>query len=497
MVRQPSRSEWSHIQALFAELIDLDPAAQEHRLAAEDDFIGGQLRALLAASRNSGILDGAAPSSFETAPRRAYSSLSEGAVIGGFTIDRLIGRGGMGEVYRAEQLDLARSVAFKQLHPGSTSRQRERFAREARLTAQLDHPSIVPVHLFEVARDGGPSGYVMKLVEGKTLRTLLAETVEMHERGAPIDAEHALSRRLEYFLKICDAIAFAHDRGVLHRDLKPANFMIGTFGEVYVMDWGVARPIGEKNDERSRLPMPHAQAPDLTQMGEVVGSPSYMSPEQADGRNDEVGPRSDQYALGLILFEIITLKRAIDGATMEEAFTLASTGQKAPFEHVSKRERIPPELRAVVEKATRYLPADRYESVQALADDVRRFVQGEAVLARRDNPIAKLFRWVNRHRRAALVLLAGVPMKMAVGTSLALIVINCAVGFAKYQVTLASVGQRVDWNTITVFAFLGMLGSLAGGAIGSKLDPRMMRRVFAVFLVLMAVYILWHQIGKL
>jgi len=95
------------------------------------------------------------------------------------------------------------------------------------------------------------------------------------------------------------------------------------------------------------------------------------------------------------------------------------------------------------------------------------------------------------------VLLAGAPMKMAVGTSLALIVINCAVGFAKYQVTLASVGQRVDWNTITVFAFLGMLGSLAGGAIGSKLDPRMMRRVFAVFLVLMAVYILWHQIGKL
>jgi uncharacterized membrane protein YfcA len=97
----------------------------------------------------------------------------------------------------------------------------------------------------------------------------------------------------------------------------------------------------------------------------------------------------------------------------------------------------------------------------------------------------------------ALVLLAGVPMKLAVGTSLALIVLNCAVGFAKYQATLASVGQRVDWNTIVVFSFLGMLGSVAGGAIGSKLDPRVMRRVFAAFLVLMAVYILWHQIGKM
>lgn len=143
MVRQPSRSEWSHIQALFAELIDLDPAAQDGRLAAEDDFIAGQLRSLLAASRHSGILDGAAPSSFETAPRRAYSSLAEGAIIGGFTIDRLIGRGGMGEVYAAHRSDkmFDQQVAIKLLRPEAAAHS-ELFDRERRLLAGLEHPGI-------------------------------------------------------------------------------------------------------------------------------------------------------------------------------------------------------------------------------------------------------------------------------------------------------------------------------------------------------------------
>ncbi len=352
----------------------------------------------------------------------------------------VIGRGGMGVVYRGEQVELGREVAFKQLLDGSSETLRERFVREARITAQLDHPNIVPVHVLELTSSGEAVGYAMKLVEGKTLRTLLAEAAEAYLRGQPIDTEHSLPTRLEHFLKICDAMAFAHARGVLHRDLKPANFMIGKFGEVYVMDWGVAKHNAEEVAPVSRLPAPHAVSPDLTQMGEVVGSPSYMAPEQADGRNDEVGPCSDQYALGLILFEIITLRRAIDGATMEEAFTLASSGQKAAFEHVSKRERIPAELRAVVEKATRYLPADRYVSVQALADDVRRYIQGDAVLARRDNPFTKLFRWVNRHRRAAAVVLAGV-----------LLLSVASVAFSLYRKTAAELAAQQRGERRTAF----------------------------------------------
>lgn len=320
-----------------------------------------------------------------------------------------IGRGGMGEVYRAEQIELARKVAFKQLIESSSEHQRERFAREARLTAQLDHPNIVPIHTLERTRDGETTGYVMKLVEGKTLRALLNEAAAAYERGGRPDTEHALTTRLEHFLKICDAVAFAHSKQVIHRDLKPPNVMIGKFGEVYLMDWGVARHVGSPDDldrgPRSTIRLPE---PDLTQAGEIIGSASYMAPEQAEGKNAELDGRADQYSLGLILFEIVTLRKALEGNTTEEVVLAASRGDKAPFEHLSKRERVPIELRAIVEKATAFHPDDRYASVSALADDVRRYLAGDAVSALPDGPIGKLVRWMGRHRRTTLAVVASI-----------------------------------------------------------------------------------------
>jgi len=323
----------------------------------------------------------------------------------GLRLHEPIGRGGMGKVYRAEQLELERQVAYKRIKRGSSRMQRERFAREARITAQLDHPNIVPVHTLELDRDGGASGYVMKLVEGKTLRTLLAEAAEAYQRGEPIDEEHALSTRLEHFLKICDAVAFAHDRGVIHRDLKPANLMIGRFGEVYVMDWGIARAIGA-SESRERSDAPGAMEPDLTADGEIVGSASYMSPEQVMGQNELLDGRSDQYVLGLILFEMLTLKKAREAASTEELYLAASRGEIAPLEHVSKKERIPRDLAAIVAKATTLRPSGRYPSVQALADDVRRTMRGEAPTARPDGALGKLARWMSRHRYRTLVAFA-------------------------------------------------------------------------------------------
>jgi hypothetical protein len=246
-------------------------------------------------------------------------------------------------------------------------------------------------------------GYAMKLVEGKTLRVLLTETAELYKAGKPIDAEHSLPTRLEHFLKICDAVAFAHDRRIIHRDLKPSNFMIGKFGEVYVMDWGIARPIGAGPEAPSPSRKASGRDADLTQDGEIVGSASYMSPEQAEGRNQELDARADQYALGLILFELVSLRRAIEGASTVEVFTKASRGAKGPLEHVSKNERIPAELRAIVDKATAFSPDQRYPSVAALADDLRSYLRGEAVTARPDNALGKLLRWMNRHRRTTLV----------------------------------------------------------------------------------------------
>jgi eukaryotic-like serine/threonine-protein kinase len=330
-----------------------------------------------------------------------------------------IGRGGMGTVFRAEQLDLGRSVAFKQLLDGQNATLRERFMREARITAQLDHPNIVPVHGLEVSPDGRSIGYAMKLVEGKTLRDLLRETIELYDEKRPIDQAHSLNTRLEHFLRICDALAFAHDRGVLHRDLKPANFMLGKFNEVYVMDWGVARPIGSEDIRDETQPARRAAEPDLTQVGEIVGSMAYMSPEQADGRNNELDARADQYAIGLILYEIVSLRRAIGGATTEEAWHEAATGQKAPLRHYA-RERIHPELAAIIEKATSFKRDDRYHSVADLAADVRRHLRGEAVIAMPDNAVQRLLRAMSRHRRATLVAVLGVLALAAVTVSWAL-----------------------------------------------------------------------------
>ncbi len=405
-------------------------AAGDDRTVAEPRGTGsGAAQSRGAASNASGTSPDA--SAIVPAPRAPETNLR---------LFEVIGRGGMGLVYRGEQVELGRPVAFKQLLEETNETLRERFVREARITAQLDHPNIVPVHILEVSDKRGPIGYAMKLVEGKTLRTLLQETAEAYERGQPLDEEHALTKRLEHFTKICDALAFAHSRGILHRDLKPANFMIGKFGEVYVMDWGVARPMGAGAGYDASGTRRRPDDPELTQVGDIIGSPAYMSPEQADGRNDELDARADQYALGLILFEIVSLKRAISSTNAVELFDMASNGIKAPLIHASRRERIATELRAIVSKATAFLPADRYPSVAALAEDVRRFMRGEAVVAMRDNLFLKLWRVMLRNRRATLAVLVG-------GLALAAITVT----WSLYRKTASELAVRERGDRVTMF----------------------------------------------
>ncbi len=332
-----------------------------------------------------------------------------GTAEAGYQFGDVLGRGGMGCVYRATDLALGRDVAFKLLTTPRNPEVRARFVREARITAALDHPNIVPVHVIEASPDGEHLGYAMKLVEGRTLAALIREAAAIATAGKAFDEAHAPATLLDHFLRICDAIAFAHNRGILHRDLKPANIMVGPFNEVYVMDWGVARRMGGPEEP---LPSPDAEAtpvdePGLTRVGQIVGTPRYMSPEQARGLNDQLDGRSDQYALGVILFELVTLRRAVPGETGQAALASAAEGRTVPLEHIVPGNTIPRELAAIIRRATARAPEARYASVSALADDVRRFLRGDAVLALPDPPVQRVLRWMGRHRQATLGVLLG------------------------------------------------------------------------------------------
>ncbi|MFM2092676.1 MAG: Serine/threonine-protein kinase PknD, partial [Planctomycetota bacterium] len=280
----------------------------------------------------------------------------------GHRLIELIGGGGMAAVAAAEDPALGRRVAIKLLR-GGDEEERRRFLQEARITAQLEHPAIVPVHAAGTAADGSP-WYTMTLVRGRTLAEILAR-----ERPAPDD--RTLLRAL---VRACQAVAFAHSRGVVHRDLKPANLMLGGFGETLVMDWGLAAVSGTGVDAGSAGPDPD-QA--------VSGTPAYMAPEQVMGGAAAHAAAVDVYALGAILYELLTLEPPAAGGDAEAVLTAAAGGRIPPARRRAPGRRIPRELEAVAARAMAWDPATRYPGAEALAADLERFLDGRPVLALR------------------------------------------------------------------------------------------------------------------
>jgi serine/threonine-protein kinase len=343
----------------------------------------------------------------------ADSSNLTGAVGSRYRPLRIHAKGGLGEVYVARDEELSRDVALKRIQGprADDPSSRQRFLREAEITARLEHPGVVPVYGLVTDRDGQPC-YAMRFIQGETLQDAIMKFhADDRARREPGVGRLTLRNLLGRFVAVCNTVAYAHSKGVLHRDLKPANIMLGRYGETLVVDWGLAKPFECREDVG-----PSAAAGGETQTGLALGTPSYMSPEQAAGQWDEVGPAGDVYGLGATLYALLTGQAPYDG-NGAEVLEQVRRGDLPPPPR-TRRAEIPRPLEAICRKAMERRPPDRYATALELAADVEHWLADEPVTAYREPLAARLARRGRRHKAwvaGALVLLLTATAALAVG----------------------------------------------------------------------------------
>jgi WD40 repeat protein/tRNA A-37 threonylcarbamoyl transferase component Bud32 len=338
---------------------------------------------------------------------------------GRFRVLRPHARGGIGQVSVALDVELNREVALKEIQPERADDvdSRARFLLEAAVTGQLEHPGVVPVYALGVGAQGRPF-YVMRFVRGESLK----EGIAQHHRGAlkatPGETALALRRLLGRFLGACNAVAYAHSRGVIHRDLKPSNILLGPYGETLVVDWGLAKVVGrgEKPEAQAEIPEPTIRpgsntGSSETLPGSAIGTPAYMSPEAAEGRIDFLGPASDVYSLGATLYTILAGRAPFEDGDALSVLRRARRGDFPALRDVAPKVDRP--LAAICQKAMALRSTDRYATVHGLVEDVEHWLADEPVKAYREGWGARACRWGRRHRTrvlAGMVSLAAVTL---------------------------------------------------------------------------------------
>jgi eukaryotic-like serine/threonine-protein kinase len=356
--------------------------------------------------------------SFEQQPVRPQSVSTSFSKEDRFSKKEILGEGGMGTVHNAFDHILHRDVAIKSLlkRVSPNSNYWKRFLREAQITAQLTHPSIVPIHDIGFDQSDQPT-LVMKKIEGQTLGDFILECSEAINTPQFQQHRHGEFARTDLALKVCDAIYYAHSRGVLHRDLKPENIMVGDFEEIYVMDWGIARTMEDPPEEQNES----IDVEDLgvkTLDGSVIGTPAYMSPEQAVGIQSSINYSSDQFSIGLILFELITLTPARTG---DSSKILLATAIDGDDQIILKNKELDPRMRAIILRATHPDSNNRYPSVQSLAQDLRRYIRGESVQAHKESFIMTIWRYIASHPVFSLSIFLVIILIASVSTVVALL----------------------------------------------------------------------------
>jgi serine/threonine protein kinase len=339
---------------------------------------------------------------------------------------RLHARGGLGEVHLAHDEELHREVALKRMKDlcARDPDSRRRFLLEAEVTARLEHPGIVPVYGL-VQDDAGQPCYAMRFIEGQSLKEALQDFHKADVPGRdPGERTLALRKLLGDFVSVCKAVGYAHSRDVVHRDLKPANIMLGTYGEVLVVDWGLAKKLQLSETERaggeeSVKPATFQSEAEETRLGRALGTPAYMSPEQAAGRWDILRPASDIFSLGATLYALLTGRAPFQGRDTPDILAKVQRGEFPPPRQVKKD--VPPPLEAICCKAMALQPQDRYETALDLAADVERWLADEPVTAYREPLAARLGRWLRHHQTltaaVGALLLTGV-IALAISTVL-------------------------------------------------------------------------------